>query len=310
MEKIRVYKDFLDFRDEAFEIAPEKVEDFLNSLVKYLRSEKERIFNNYRRLKGLVHLNVENVGKAYVIGDLHGDVESLGLILHNIGEISSKDVLVFLGDYIDRGHLSFETIYIVASLKMKYPENIIMLRGNHEPPEKLKPYPHDFPYFLRLKFGASWKEIYDMFMSVFKELPHAVYAESKLFMVHGGIPVREHRLEVIDEASEDKYFPVLEELLWNDPSDYVDYYIPSPRGAGMLFGIRVTREFIRKNNVLAIIRSHEPCEGYKLNHGGTVITIFSRRGPPYFNYKIGYGEFELKKLSSLSDVIKGLRTLG
>jgi len=307
--KLKIYKDFTDFRDKAFAITPEEAEAFLNDLIKYLRSEKGRTFNNYHRSKGLVYLNVENVGKVYVIGDLHGDVKSLGLIFHRINEIDSNDIIVFLGDYIDRGQLSYETIHIIASLKMKYPENIVMLRGNHEPPENLKPYPHDFPYFLRLKFGSSWKKIYDIFMEIFRELPHAVYAESKLFMVHGGIPTKEHELKVIDEASESKYFPVLEELLWNDPSDYVDYYVPSPRGAGMLFGIRVTREFNRKNNVLAIIRSHEPCEGYKLNHGGAVITVFSRRGPPYFNYKIGYGEFELRKLNNLSDVIKGLRTL-
>ncbi len=309
MKRLKIYEDFTRLYDRAFTITSEETEPLLNELIRQLRSEKQNVFNTYRRSKGLIYLNVEKVNKVYVIGDLHGDIESLELIIRKINEIYNNDVIVFLGDYIDRGQFSFETIFTIAMLKMKYPENIVMLRGNHEPPENLRPYPHDFPYYLRLKFGGSWKEVYDMFMKMFRELPHAAYAESKLFMVHGGIPVKEHELEVIDEASENRYFHVLEELLWNDPSDYVDYYVPSPRGAGMLFGIRVTREFIRKNNVLAIVRSHEPCDGYKLNHGGTVITIFSRRGPPYSNYMIGYGEFELRKLNNLGDVIEGLRTL-
>ncbi len=305
---ISILEEYLKLQEKSFKISFEEAYKILNSFLEVLINDRGKVSNNFRRSKGLIYLN-ENIETLYVIGDLHGDIESLNLILTKIKNIGKDDVIVFLGDYVDRGYLSFETVFSIILLKIRFPENIIMLRGNHEPPINLKPYPHDFPYFLRLKFHDKWKDIYEIFMSIFQELPHAAYMRSKLFLVHGGIPVKEHSLEIIDKASLENYFSILEELLWNDPSDYVDYWVPSPRGAGMLFGIRVSREFTRKNKVIAVIRSHEPCNGYKLNHGGLVITIFSRKGPPYFNEKLGYGKFKIDKLNTIADVVRGLELL-
>ncbi|MCD6323600.1 MAG: hypothetical protein J7L55_00600, partial [Desulfurococcales archaeon] len=64
---------------------------------------------------------------------------------------------------------------------------------------------------------------------------------------------------------------------------------PSPRGAGYLFGRPVTEWVIRKFRVKEIFRGHEPVyNGYKFNHDGKVMTIFSRLGPPYFNKRAVY----------------------
>jgi protein phosphatase len=63
---------------------------------------------------------------------------------------------------------------------------------------------------------------------------------------------------------------------------------PSPRGAGFLFGPDVTDRFLKSLSVKVVVRAHEPCDGYEVLHGGRLITIFSRKGSPYFNDRAAY----------------------
>jgi len=263
-------------------ISPKDVLGILRSFEDFLLEEiKGKDHGLYERFKGLVKIKAT---KLAVVGDIHGDLGSLREITGKLDEKlygSEEAVTVFLGDYVDRGIESFETIMSIIMLKLEEPEKIVMLRGNHEPPENLIPYPHDFPFFLKMRFKNSWKEIYEHFFNIFQLLPIAAYVESKLFLVHGGIPVNTPSLKELALASEKP--KLLEELLWNDPSDFIDEWMPSPRGAGKLFGINVTKKFIKQNNFVGIIRSHEPCNGFKLNHKGLVLTVFSRKGYPYFN---------------------------
>lgn len=263
-------------------ISPKDVLEILKDFEDFLLKEiKGKDHGLYERFEGLVKIKAT---KLAVVGDIHGDLSSLREIVSKLDEKlrgSREAVIVFLGDYVDRGVESFETIMSIIMLKLKEPEKIVMLRGNHEPPKNLIPHPHDFPLFLKMRFKDSWRKIYEQFSNIFQLLPLAAYVESKLFLVHGGIPVSIPSLKEVALAS--KKSKLLEELLWNDPSDFIDEWMPSPRGAGKLFGINITKKFIKRNNFVGIIRSHEPCNGFKLNHKGLVLTIFSRKGYPYFN---------------------------
>jgi protein phosphatase len=104
-------------------------------------------------------------------------------------------------------------------------------------------------------------------------------------MVHGGLPSKIRSIEEIARA--DTLHPeknYLEDLLWSDPDETVQSTYPSPRGAGNLFGKAVTEEVLKKLNVKVLIRGHEPShEGFKISHDGKILTLFSRKGPPYFN---------------------------
>lgn len=71
------------------------------------------------------------MNRIYAIGDIHGCYDRLRRLLDRIDIRWSDDTLILLGDYIDRGHQSFEVVDFLISLKEQHPETIF-LKGNHE----------------------------------------------------------------------------------------------------------------------------------------------------------------------------------
>jgi len=272
-----------------------QAEDFTQTITdatEMLRSEEGTI-NNLTFSGKLVQL--KPVGEALVIGDLHGDLESLVTIISKSKFTSrmeqNKDAtLIFLGDYGDRGAKSVEVYNTVLSLKIAFPSQVILLRGNHESPTDLLASPHDLPAQLQLKFKEKWVAVYSKVRELFNSLHTAVFVEGRYLMVHGGLPSRIRSIQEIAEADTlHPKKPFLEDLLWSDPDETVKGTYPSPRGAGNLFSKTITETVLGKLNVKLLIRGHEQAhEGFKINHDGKVLTLFSRKGPPYFN---AYGAY-------------------
>jgi protein phosphatase len=201
-----------------------------------------------------------------------------------------------MGDYGDRGIHPVEVYYIVLKLKLLFPKRVVLMRGNHEGPEDLMPSPHDLPIHFRARFGREGTEAYAHVRGLFDQLYNAVLVEDRYLIVHGGLPHQIHTLEDLAYAgvSHPKQ-AFLEDLLWSDPHEAVEETSASPRGAGKLFGKKVTDKVLGRLGVNILIRGHEPCEeGFRINHGGKVLTLFSRKGPPYFNT---YGAYLNVKLS-------------
>jgi diadenosine tetraphosphatase ApaH/serine/threonine PP2A family protein phosphatase len=282
--------------------------ELLEQTIALLHGESGRI-GNQTVAEGLVKL--EPLGEALVIGDVHGDLESLIAILKSSGFTqklaASKDTtLVFLGDYGDRGARSTEVYYTILKLKLAFPEQVILLRGNHEGPEDLMASPHDLPMQFQFRFKEDGRAVYSKVRKLFACLYNAVLVEERYLMVHGGLSPEITTAQ--DLANANKTHPekdVLEDLLWSDPNDTVKSVLYSPRGAGKLFGKSVTEKVLQKLGVKILIRGHEPCEeGYKLNHDGKVLTLFSRKGAPYFNAYGAYLQLPLlEKLESAEQLV-------
>ncbi len=280
---------------EACASTASSLSKLIQEVTKILKEEREKGKEGDQIIKGgLVEL--PGRGEAIVVGDLHGDLKSLGFILRNSSFFIKKGqnlYLTFLGDYGDRGEQSPEVYYVVLKLKSIFPKSVVLLRGNHEGPSDLGVRPHDLPYFLKAKYGLKWREVYRYLQVLFDSLPHCVVIKGKYLMLHGGLPEETTSFSDITYAykthPEQKY---LEQILWSDPGKE-EQSLPSPRGAGKLFSEGITRKILKKLGVKTLIRSHEPCEGVFVDHKGKVLTIFSRKGSPYHNSKSAYLKIDL-----------------
>jgi len=284
-----------------------KADEFLSlteETLSLLAKEKGRR-KRFEVRERLVELALD--GEAVVIGDIHGDIESLSYVLRNSNFPENDDtVLVFLGDYGDRGAYSAEVYYTVMKLKLAFPERVILIRGNHEGPEDLLAYPHDLPLQFKARFGSEGVSIYSKIRQLFDYLYNAVYVPKRFLMIHGGLPAQARGLEDIANAHQihpQKTF--LEELLWSDPYEEIKGVLASPRGAGKLFGLDVTLRLLKLFKVKLLIRGHEPCmEGFKINHDGRVLTLFSRKGSPYHNVFGAYLQVQLaEEFNNVEDLL-------
>jgi hypothetical protein len=248
-------------------------------------------------------LHITPIGTAYIIGDLHGDLASLKYILKNSGFITKakkkKPVhLIFLGDYGDRGPYSPEVYYVILKLKTLFPDKVALLRGNHEGPKYIIPSPYDLPKQLTQKYGEKVAEkVHIELRKLFDRLFSVAIIKNKVLLVHGG-PSREVE-SIHDLALAHKNYPrnhIIEDLLWSDPIECLEWTSPSFRGAGQIFGKNLTEKQLKLFNCKFLIRGHENCEdGYRFNHGGLVLTLFSTNKYRYCNRYAAYLKIDLEK---------------
>lgn len=217
---------------------------------------------------------VKVTGKAVIVGDLHGQLDDLIRILKETFAIKDKSY-IFLGDYVDRGKNSIEVIALLLSLKILYPQQFVLLRGNHE--SRVTTLKHGFMAECRSKMN---KRIYDHFVDTFDKIPIAAILNDEVFCVHGGLSPYINSISDIDDI--DRFCEIPEQgafmdLTWSDPAVIDDEFTQSPRGETFLYGKKAVDKFLEKNNLKQIIRSHEMVpEGFEKIFGDdSLITVFS-----------------------------------
>ena len=218
-----------------------------------------------------------------ICGDIHGQFYDL-LKLLSLGGSLPKTNYLFLGDYVDRGNNSVEVIELLFCYKLKYPNNIFLLRGNHE--SRQISFTYGFYEEITRKYGNSnpWRYIMDLF----DYLPLSAIIEQKIFCVHGGLSPfisTVDQIRLINRKLEIPHDGAFCDLLWSDPDDIETWNISS-RGAGWIFGYKVVNEFNYLNGIELICRAHQLVnEGYKFwFKDKNLVTIWSC---PNYCYRCG-----------------------
>lgn len=214
-----------------------------------------------------------------VAGDTHGQFEDL-LRVFEMGKYPPESRYLFLGDYVDRGRNSIETICLLFALKIKYPKNMFLLRGNHEDASLNRVY--GFYDECKRKYNVKlWKT----FVDVFNWMPVAALIDNKILCMHGGLSPELHHVSQIDYIERPCKIPddgLMCDLLWSDPEKNSIGWGPNERGISYVFGEDVVKTFLEKNHLDLICRAHQVVEdGYEFFANRGLITIFS--APNYDN---------------------------
>ncbi|KAK1761111.1 Serine/threonine-protein phosphatase SIT4 [Echria macrotheca] len=205
-------------------------------------------------------------------------------ITTNTSSQSADTRFVFLGDFVDRGYFSLETFTLLMCLKAKYPDRIVLVRGNHESRQITQVY--GFYEECQTKYGNAsvWKAC----CQVFDFLVLAAIVDGTVLCVHGGLSPEIRTIDqirVVARAQEIPHEGAFCDLVWSDPED-IDTWAVSPRGAGWLFGDKVATEFNHVNGLKTIARAHQLVnEGYKFHFPEkSVVTVWSA---PNYCYRCG-----------------------
>ncbi|CAO3628567.1 unnamed protein product [Cunninghamella blakesleeana] len=217
---------------------------------------------------------IELCPNVKIVGDVHGQYTDLIRLFEMSGYPPNANYL-FLGDYVDRGKQSLETILLLLCYKLKYPSNFFLLRGNHETDNVSRVY--GFYDECKRRLNAKvWKK----FIDVFNTMPLAALVADKIFCVHGGLsPSLQHSLDEIRTIQRPCDIPdygLLNDLLWSDPSDTAIEWEDNERGVSYCFGKKIVDEFLAKHDLDLVCRAHMVVEdGYEFFNNRTLITVFS-----------------------------------
>ncbi|KAL8691689.1 MAG: hypothetical protein Q9218_003145 [Villophora microphyllina] len=208
-----------------------------------------------------------------IVGDIHGQYTDLIRLFEMCGFPPNANFL-FLGDYVDRGKQSLETILLLFCYKLKFPENFFMLRGNHECANVTRVY----GFYDECKRRCNIK-IWKTFVDTFNCLPIASIVAGKIFCVHGGLSPNLAHMDDIRNIARPTDVPdygLLNDLLWSDPADMETDWEANERGVSYCFGKGVIMGFLQKHDFDLVCRAHMVVEdGYEFFQDRILVTVFS-----------------------------------
>ncbi|KAJ8318203.1 hypothetical protein KUTeg_003294 [Tegillarca granosa] len=217
-----------------------------------------------------------------ICGDIHGQFYDL-MELFRLGGKTPDTNYLFMGDYVDRGYYSVETVTLLVALKVRFRDRITILRGNHESRTTTQVYGF-YDECLR-KYGNS--TVWTYFTELFDYFPLTALVDGKIFCLHGGLSPSIDSLDhirALDRIQEVPHEGPMCDLLWSDPDERSGWGY-NQRGCGCTFGQDITETFSYSNDLQLVSRAHQVAmEGYYFSHEKNVVTVFSA---PNYMYRCG-----------------------
>ena len=237
-----------------------------------------------------------------VFGNLHGQYTDLMRFFDvwkfpgedaQGGDISANEY-IFLGNFIDKGSYSLEVICLLMALKVKYPDQIHLIRGAHE--DRNINYTAGLGDECKQRLGEDIDDensVFNKLNEFFEYLPLAASIKKKIFCVHGGIGSRINKFSDIESLKRPITVPlevstqdqqIVVDLLWSEPTDSEEELgivsnterDPSGKRNMVKFGPDRIEKFLMQNDHYIILRSHDITSGgYSKFADGQCITINS-----------------------------------
>jgi len=208
-----------------------------------------------------------------ICGDIHGQYHDL-LRLFEYGGFPPESNYLFLGDYVDRGKQSLESITLLFAYKIKFPENFFLLRGNHECASITRIY----GFYDECKRRHNIK-VWKQFCDVFNCLPVSSVVDEKIICMHGGLSPELTSFEQVSRLVRPTDVPdtgIICDFLWADPDKDIAGWAENDRGVSFIFGPDVVTNFLHKWDMDLVCRAHQVVEdGYEFFAKRQLITIFS-----------------------------------
>jgi hypothetical protein len=230
-----------------------------------LLDEAEKLFARESRV-----IQVES-GRVVFVGDTHGDLEATERVIAKYP--ASENKLVFLGDYVDRGPASMENINLLLQQKIRHPDGLFLLMGNHEGDAVMSCQPAGFweglDSGLRRRYGQ-----------VLSGLPFAAATSNGIIAVHGALPDVSclTDIERIEPGSTEWH-----QIAWGDWQEVDGGMLEDDPCTGRpQFGRGWFEQIMSRLAGNVLIRSHQPCAP-PVMYSRRCLTIFtssaySRRG--------------------------------
>ncbi|CAL2045627.1 unnamed protein product [Caenorhabditis brenneri] len=227
--------------------------------------------NVFMKQNSLIELN----SPINICGDIHGQFSDL-LRLFDKNGFPHRTNYLFLGDYVDRGKHCLETILLLFSYKIIFPNHFFLLRGNHECRLINKQYGFYDEVQRRYKKQVLWES----FQTTFDTMPLCALIGQKILCMHGGISPKMKSMGDIRAISRPLSQPEANSLeidiLWSDPSNFSKGWQPNSRGVSFTFGPDSLYKIINNLKIDLVVRAHQVVQdGYEFFAKRRLVTIFS-----------------------------------
>jgi protein phosphatase len=243
----------------------------------------------------------------YIIGDIHGNLFDLLRILILAGQ-PPRVRLLFLGDYVDRGEYSVEVVTLLFSFLVRFPDSVVLLRGNHEFESTNRTY----GFHAEVTSQYSSESVYNTINDAFNWMPLIATINNQVICVHGGISPHLTALTQVKKTKRPLTTYEVEyvsDLVWSDPCVEAKTYDESSRGLGVQFGLKALQDFLNALSMKTLVRAHQ-CITAGISRFGTdqLFTVFScsryegndnRCGLLYIDHHLNFDFFSLPPIEQI-----------